>query len=584
MLQILGVPKSIRLKSADLDKLSASLGLDRHVLLSIAPTDAPAYPALRRSLTRPTDEAVCPRCLAAASHSRQIWSHRLATACSTHGVRLADRCDRCHKPLLHDRPLAHLCRCGADLRLIRTEAASAAEVEFAALLMRQRSDGSIFPFDLNCDIPVDIDLFFMGFANHFGAGHEGAPRSKAGKSEVPVSVIDARVRMQQAFALLENWPHNFDARLRELMEHPPALATTGVAKRLGNWYSFLFKRHRHPIYEALRVAAANRIVLSHDGTLNARTRNVCAIATVTKSWYTVAESAEELGVSRDRVNQGIELGLIEARIYDESAGYRQRLLHQEEITRLLDAQLQHISDDSARKALQVSKAIYGLMDDAGWIERASPESIAPVVTGMVLHLPLLRLIRRLSLDAEGKAALTCGTVRLRDLNLRRTTDRGRLVELYRAIVADEFSPLGADGTPGVGGLLFASQQVDARIASRLVSKALTVQQISALTSTHYDAVTAWVKTGLLPATQKVDEHGSPWVVEIKDLVNFLLTYAPLARHANVAGSSTRGLVAKLEEHGVAVATPRAPRGTLVKISDLVTGMVGATKGRLAALP
>lgn len=539
LLQVVGVSKSIRIKTTDVEKLAAALGLDRTALLNIAPSDLPGSPALRRGLTRPLDEAVCPRCLETASYSRQIWSHRLATACSAHGVRLVDHCGQCQKPISHDRPLAHLCRCGADLRRLPTVAAPAAEVEFARLLVGHLSPTTMFPFAINCDVPADVDLFFLGLANQFGGGPGGAPRPKAGKAEVPVSVDGVRARLEVAFDLLANWPHNFDARLQDLMELPSPLATTGVAKRLGTWYAFLFKRHTHPLFEPLRVAAANRIVVSLDGALNARTRNVTAIATATKSWYSVVESVEALGVSRDRVNEGIDLGLIDARVHDESAGYRQRFLHHDEIDRLLTSQLEHISDGSARKVLHVTEAIYRLMDEAGWVERASKDSVAPVVTGLVRHIPLLQLILRLKKVAQDASGVAVGkTMPLRDLHLRRTTDRGRLVELYRSILSGELAPIGDDGAPGLGGLLFPVEQVDARIASRLVSKGLTLQQISVLTSAHYDAVAAWVKAGLLPATQMVGEHGSPWVVELKDLDGFLLTYTPLASMAGAAGSSS----------------------------------------------
>jgi len=199
--------------------------------------------------------------------------------------------------------------------------------------------------------------------------------------------------------------------------------------------------------------------------------------------------------------------------------------------------------------------------------------VAPVVTGLDQHIPLLQLILRLKKAARDAAGMVVGkTLPLRDLHLRRTTDRGRLVELYRSILSGEFPPVGDDGAAGLGGLLFPVEQVDARIASRLVSKGLTVQQISVLTSAHYDAVAAWVKTGLLPATQLVGEHGSPWVVELKDLVGFLLTYTPLASLAGATGSSSRGLVAKLETIGVSVIAPAGPRGALVKVSDLIESL------------
>ncbi len=118
-----------------------------------------------------------------------------------------------------------------------------------------------------------------------------------------------------------------------------------------------------------------------------------------------------------------------------------------------------------------------------------------------------------------------------------------------------------------------------RSHSRVVSKGLTLQQISVLTSDHYDAVTGWVKAGLLPAVQLVGEHGSPWVVELKDLVGFLLTYSPLASLAGATGSSSRGLVAKPQTMGVSVIARAGPRGALVKVSDLIVSQREAGNGK-----
>lgn len=109
LLNAIRVSRAIRIFPADLEKLAASLGVDIPVLEAIAPSSDPARPVLRRSYTRADGEAVCPHCLSEASYSRQLWSHCLATACPTHGSRLIDHCQRCHKGIRHDRPLSHLC-------------------------------------------------------------------------------------------------------------------------------------------------------------------------------------------------------------------------------------------------------------------------------------------------------------------------------------------------------------------------------------------------------------------------------------------------------------------------------------------
>jgi hypothetical protein len=80
---------------------------------------------------------------------------------------------------------------------------------------------------------------------------------------------------------------------------------------------------------------------------------VKSIATVQKNWYSVKEAANELRISSDRINEGIDQCLIKAKIHDESAGYRQRLISLQEIECLRQLQYEHIDDTAARDILQV---------------------------------------------------------------------------------------------------------------------------------------------------------------------------------------------------------------------------------------
>lgn len=579
MLRELDVTVAIRMYHTDLEKLAAGLRIPMSILEGIAPDPAPKIAALRRSFTRPSSEAVCPHCLADdlasrnVPYSRQLWSHALAIACPTHDVRLIDHCQRCSKRIRHDRPNARVCSCGADLSRQTPAPASAAEVAFSSLLCGIEPANPVFPFDLSNGIPDDIDLFVVGLANQLlerGAGNEAA---KVGKTPNPKSVADAAQRLGPVFQLFENWPQNFDEKLRVLIEDGSPTASTGAAARFGRWYTYLFRKHRHDAYEPLRVAAANRIVISHDGVLNARTHSVQSIATVQKNWYSVKEAALELRVSTERINEGIDQCLIDARIHDESAGYRQRLIALKEIERLRQVQYEHIDDTAAREILQVPKAVYSLICDAGWITRADVNDIAPVVSGYIQHLPLLALVEKLRRAGIENAGRRWGAfVRLRQLNLRRTTDLNRLIGLYRAIAAGELKPIGIEEGFAVGSLMFLQDEIDKRIASWHVARGLTAQQVSALLDEHYDAVKAWITSGLLPATREPLEQGAPWVVDLHDLIKFMQTYATLASQAKATGSTSRGLNSRLQQLSVTPIEPEGGRGALVKLADLFSAI------------
>lgn len=572
LLNTLGISRAIRVSAVDVSKLASLLDLEPATLESIAPASEPKRAVLRRSHIRPDTEAVCPDCLSQAQYSRQLWSHCLATACPEHATRLRDRCQQCGEGIRHNRPLPHLCQCGADLRLQTTGRASPFEVDFSALLMGDVPQRGRIPLDLDAGIPPEIDLFVLGMVNHFGCTVDGKPLSKAGKLPLPKSVDEAADRLGTVFELLENWPHCFDARLNQMMDAAQAGVSTGVAAKLGRWYFFLFRKYQQNTFYPVRVAAANRIMLSHDGLLNARTHNIQYIATVEKARFSVKEAAAELGVSTDRINRGIDDCVIAASIHDEAVGYRQRFLSSDEIKRLRQVQFEHVNDTFARNLLGVSKAVYELMCEAGWIKRANPDDTAPVVSGYIKHVPLIDLIERLQrLALANKDRKIVASIPLRELNFRRTTNKQRLLDLFRAIAAGELTPVDHDEHLSIGGLMFAQDEVDQRIASWFVERGLTLQQVSALLGAHSEAVKNWIDLGLLPASREPMEQGAPWVVDLRDLVTFLQTYSILAWQAKACGSSTRGLTSRL--HGIGVEPIVSDdRGALVKVCDVFSGL------------
>jgi len=574
LLSSLGISRAIRVTPLDLPNLAQKLGLPIDVIQSIAPMVDPKRAVLRRAHTRPHMEAICPHCLAQDSYSRQLWSHCLATACPAHGKRLRDHCNECGGGIQHGRPMPHLCDCGADLRLQDTQPASQAEQDFAELLTGGKPSGQSIPLYLGGDLPAEIDLYILGLANHFCTSTDGKPQSKAGKLPLPSTVEQAVERLSPVFELFQNWPQRFDTRVKELVESAPTATSTGAAAKYGRWYFFLFRKYTHDAFHPIRVAAANRITESHDGLLNARTHSIQQIATVEKQWFSVKEAAVELYVSTDRINEGIDRHLIVASVHDEAVGYRQRLLSREELRRLKQVQYEHITDTDARAILNVPEAVYSLMCEAGWVQRSDPTDTAPVVSGYVRHVPIMELVARLrTLAQANKERKIVASIPLKELNFRRTTNHARLLGLFRAIAAGELLPVDHDEHLSIGGLLFAQDEVDQRIASWFVERGLTLQQISSLMGAHYDAVKAWVEQGFLPATKEPLEQGSPWVVDLRDFVEFLQSYAPLARQAKSCGSSSRGLTSRLQAYGVSAHLADAgARGAIVKLSDVFSAV------------
>ncbi|WP_232532906.1 hypothetical protein [Ramlibacter pinisoli] len=486
-------------------------------------------------------------------------------------MKLIEHCPSCDTRLRQDRPLAHICDCGFDLRRLPASPASPLEVEVAHLLDGLVPAQLTLPLDLSSGVPPDFDLFLLGLLNHFGFEDVTARPAKAGKTAAPKSVAAARERLGALANITQQWPESFSRTLTALMQAPGPGQSSSDSPRLGTWYRFLFRRFPDPAYNPFRVAAANCIVQVHEGPIDARTRHLQALATVEKEWLSLAEAARELGVRAERLGSGIEDGRIEARSPEgNSAPNRQRFLARTEIDRLRGIRAAYCDESEAAAFLGVPQSVFGYFKEAGLVEISDPATLPPVTQGRVNRSALEALANRLLTSAPQEvSAPSSEVIALRALNLRRTTDRQRLVDLLREIGNGSLPVAGRDASGQVGGMLFDKTEVHKHIASFSVKLQLNVQQISELAGVHYDAVKTWVDSGLLSAVRAPSLQGRPHVIDLQDFVRFLLEFTPLSCLASRMDSSSRGIADELARRGVPLLGEGGKRGTLVRILDLV---------------
>lgn len=572
LLASLDLPAALHVRTSDLEKLALLLTVELEALVEIAWSDQPKNAAQRRSMIRAKGEAVCPECLKDAPYSRQLWSHRMATCCPVHGHRLLDRCDTCLNPISHDRWHAQYCMCGADLRLQASAKASEGERIFSALLANQSPEAEL-PLDLDSGVPVDIDLFVLGLAKHSGSNKES--RGRTGLLALPNRISETADLLNPVLSMFSQGRPAIEAYMSALLSDPVDASSSGPAKRFGRWYGLLFRTFKSPAYEPWRSCAADLIAANADVLLNARTRSLQAAASASKGWFSVAEAARMLKVSAERLHAGIDQGLISAQEQGANASYRQRFLSREEVDRLKLIRDTHIDDTAAKRLLNVPKSVFRLMSEAGWLVRSEDEQLPPVFSGTIQKVALESLIEHLRLSLPqglfDPQVLPC--VPLRDLTLRRTVERQRLLSLYRAILSGAIKPIGHDGSNGAGGLYLSQSDIDRHMNRSTVMVTLNVEQVSSMTGSHVDAVKGWVKEGLLPATKALDQHGSPWCVQITDLVSFLMRYTPLATLAADCSSTSRGISAALAKANIPTHRPSSGRGDLVLQSALMRAVL-----------
>jgi hypothetical protein len=568
LLHALNVPPAIRLHASELHRLADLLGIDGEILEQMAPSRAPAVPALRLAFTRARSDPICPKCLKEASYSRRLWSHYLATACPEHCVQLVEHCPACGALLQHDRPLAHICECGQDLRSVKAVAAAALEIEVATLLDGRTPAHLTLPLDLSRGVPADIDLFLLGLMKYFGAESTDA-RSlpHPGQAAAPRSVVQAGESLAALARMIRDWPETFSRTVADLLRAAPQRGRSGLSVRLGSWYSFLFNRFRNPAYEGFRTVAANTIVLAHEGRIDTRSRDLLSACTVEKTdWISLTEAARELGVSGFRLAKGVDDGRILG--FVPETGYRRRSMTRLELERLRSIRDDHCDNRFAAAFLGVPASVFAILAEAGLVKIDDAAALPPVTRGYVRRAQLQELADHLFAKLDRVDEPNKEHLALRDLSLRRTTHRQRLIDLCRSIGDGSFAAVGHDGTGLVGGILFSKRQVRERVASFSAGVQLNTQQISQLTGAHYRSVKAWMRAGVLPA-RGGDTKADPLLVDLSDLVHFLLEYSPLSCLASQMSSTSRGVATLLARKQVSLAIESDRVGLLVRVTDLI---------------
>ena len=195
---------------------------------------------------------VCPFCLADATYLRSSWRLALLPRCLIHSVLLVDHCPDCGEPLSNDLASIVHCRCGADLREMRSDV-TAADVSWAERLIAAKWGfagaspiSSSTPFAALTTIQLEQLVFLLGA--HAAFQKLAKPRKVAIRSDVgkAVLVVDA------ASKLMAEWPDAFYA----LLDTAGAARNTerGIQSHFGYLYLAAYKEFSESEFQFLRDA------------------------------------------------------------------------------------------------------------------------------------------------------------------------------------------------------------------------------------------------------------------------------------------------------------------------------------------
>jgi hypothetical protein len=547
-----------------LPAVEQSLGLAPGILLPLAPVARPPLGLLDRRFERLRSIAICPACVAERRPHHLSWRHVFVTACLHHELVLRDTCPRCRTGLSWNVGGYRTCACGYPLSEFDRAPAAAFDVALSALVAgAAHPSRALLPPSLDTGEVEGVGSFLR-----FLASHEGAPMTgKPGKTALPGSVVEARAFLAPLGAILSGWPAGFDGLVRRrLLEGDRSQQT--AAGRLGRWYHGLmhFGGEAYlPFRE--RLVAVVRETFS-DPYLKAPTIGTEG------AWLSAAAAARVLGARPDRIVEAVAAGAIEGRVHHSGLGHRHCSLTREAVTAIAAHRARFRDARSIALMLGISKAQLRLLADAGLLPQA-PERLALVdgsIDGDAIE-QTVATIRAGAMDRLGP------TIPFSSIGLRRTTDRGALIEVLRGIFSGSIAPVSAPDGAALGAFEFLSAEIEGAVARLRRGRGWTAQQVAEVAGWKEACVSAWCRQGLIVATPFPRSRGIGYAIEPEALAAFQARYVTVAALARDAGCSPRGMLRRLADAGVAThgafADGRARRGHVVRIADLVPTVAAA---------
>ena len=164
---------------------------------------------VHRSYIAADTPSVCPQCLAEDPYHRRLWDIAPYTACHKHTIQLCDVCHACSAQLSWARSAVARCRCGADLRLVRSPTVAEDELVVSRMVAECVDTGSVASHPLIRDLASLRAILHMGYMLT-----KKRPWAETELRPGDTPILARHQEIVEAFSPFVHWPTNFRAFLR----------------------------------------------------------------------------------------------------------------------------------------------------------------------------------------------------------------------------------------------------------------------------------------------------------------------------------------------------------------------------------
>lgn len=341
-----------------------------------------------------------------------------------------------------------------------------------------------------------------------------------------------------------------------------------AAQRLGSWYRALLAQ-RGVLAEAL-LAECLQVVAHTCGDAYKLGR-----VDGESQWMSAAEAARSLAIRPDRLVEAVRSGALVGRQSTSGTGHRHTVVRAADVADIGRERQRFIGKSKARAFLGLSKKQFDLVQESGAIPMMADARWQSLVDGSIDRTALqatVDAIRSPVTDRRPQGA-NVAMVAFRDLNLKRTTDRTALLDVFRKVFTGEIRPVEFGGEIRLADAKFDAEEVAGYLKQGGAARSWTANDVAQITGWKPETVTHWCENGLLRADRGVRGSLPVWQISERDLADFQARFSVVADLARDAGTSSRHLLKRFTEMGIpthgAKTVGSTSRGHLVRTSDLL---------------
>ncbi len=238
----------------------------------------------------------CPRCMIETGYWRASWCLTLATCCPRHRIWFQERCGRCGATLSIEAMRCFRCDVCGKLFVDADLAVQLAGRE-ALWIAQQLALRVARPSERSDHITNDLTLSeFHELALRIGVRGTIANTNKPLKLKDAGALTVAKPIAEGAGKALMNWPHGFEYLLDAIREQRRNASSWKLREAIGPIYKDIYHYLKDPRFDFVRTAFESYIRDHWEAPLACRNRNIGLQLVRNHTWVPVREAAKRTGV------------------------------------------------------------------------------------------------------------------------------------------------------------------------------------------------------------------------------------------------------------------------------------------------